>query len=238
MNVILLEPQDFIAGTANRVLLTGRRAEHIRTVCRPHVGDTLRVGLLQGNMGLGLVERLDNTQVVLTVTLNEKPPQPLDIVLILALPRPKSLKKSLEVATTLGIKKIVIIGSWRVEKSYWSTPVLSPLQLRHHCMLGLEQARDTILPNITLRQRFKPFVEDELAAISANTRALVAHPYNAELCPVQVQEPVTLVIGPEGGFIPYEVTLLQEHGFTPVALGTRVLRVEQAIAAFVGRLLW
>lgn len=236
MNIILLEPQDFIAGTANRVGLTGRRAEHIRTVCRPTIGETLRVGLLQGTMGLGLVEHVDSSQVVLTVTLNEKPPLPLDIVLILALPRPKSLKKSLEVATTLGIKKIVIIGSWRVEKSYWSTPVLSPQQLRRHCMLGLEQARDTILPDIMLRKRFKPFVEDELAAISANTRALVAHPYNAEPCPVQVKEPVTLVIGPEGGFIPYEVTLLQEHGFTPVSIGTRVLRVEQAIAAFIGRL--
>jgi len=47
---------------------------------------------------------------------------------------------------------------------------------------------------------------------------------------------VTLVIGPEGGFIPAEVDLLSRSGCRPVNLGERILRVETAVAALTGRL--
>ena len=48
---------------------------------------------------------------------------------------------------------------------------------------------------------------------------------------------MTLAIGPEGGFIPYEVEALQRAGCRPVSLGPRRLRVEQAVAVLLGRLL-
>ena len=154
----------------------------------------------------------------------------------MALPRPKSLKKSIEAATVLGIKKIFIIESWRVEKSYWSSTALAPESLREQMLLGLEQARDTVLPEIELRRRFKPFVEDELPGLIAGSIALVAHPYEAQPCPHGCGKPVVIMIGPEGGFIPYEIERLQEMGFHPVTIGRRILRVETAIAAFTGRL--
>jgi 16S rRNA (uracil1498-N3)-methyltransferase len=43
--------------------------------------------------------------------------------------------------------------------------------------------------------------------------------------------PVTLLIGPEGGFEPEEIRAAQIAGFVPVALGPRVLRTETAGAA-------
>jgi len=47
---------------------------------------------------------------------------------------------------------------------------------------------------------------------------------------------VTLAIGPEGGFIAEEIASLAKVGFQPVVLGPRILRVETAVAAILGRL--
>jgi RsmE family RNA methyltransferase len=55
-------------------------------------------------------------------------------------------------------------------------------------------------------------------------------------CPHDVNCAVTLVIGPEGGFIPFEIELLEKNGFQAVTLGPRILRVENAIPALAGRL--
>jgi RsmE family RNA methyltransferase len=48
--------------------------------------------------------------------------------------------------------------------------------------------------------------------------------------------PVTLAIGPEGGWIEAEVQSLIRAGLKPLDLGPRILRTETALAALVGRL--
>src|SRR5207245_8560940 len=103
-------------------------------------------------------------------------------------------------------------------------------------ILGLEQARDTVLPQIETHRLFRPFVEQELPSVAASTLALVAHPTAADACPRDVQQPVTLAIGPEGGFIAEEIASLERVGFRAVHFGARILRVETAVAALVARL--
>jgi len=236
MNRILLFDSDFIDTGKSQVKLTGRRLNHICSVCRISVGDTLRAGLLNGKTGIGTIKRIDSRFIEMSVALTTLPPEPLPLTLILALPRPKVLKRCLEAATALGIKKIFIIESWRVEKSYWTSPVLSHDTIREHLLLGLEQSGDTVLPVVEVRRRFKPFAEDDLPPIIKGALALVGHPVADERCPFHAELPVVLAIGPEGGFIPFEIDLLRDIGFFPVTLGTRILRTEQAIPAFAGRL--
>lgn len=234
MNLVILEPQDLPA--PDRALLSGRRFAHISQVHDAAVGDTLRVGLLGGAIGTGLVLARDAASIELRVEFNQPPPPPLPLTLILALPRPKQLKRTLQHATALGAKKIYLINSYRVEKSYWQSPWLAPDKLHEQALLGLEQAVDTVLPQIELRKRFKPFVEDELPAVAADSLRLVAHPVTHAPCPVDIQQAATLAIGPEGGFIPYEIEKLKEAGFEPVHLGPRILRVETALPVLLGRL--
>jgi RsmE family RNA methyltransferase len=95
---------------------------------------------------------------------------------------------------------------------------------------------DTILPEISFKRRFKPFVEDELAAVIKGTLPLLAHPGAAAPCPRNVPGPVTLCLGPEGGFTDYEVEMLEKHGMHPVNIGTRILRTEFAVCALLGKL--
>lgn len=234
MNLILLFDDDFI--DASRVRLTGRRLRHVTDVHRAAVGEELVTGVANGRIGRGTITRLDAEVLELDVTLDCHPPPPLPLTLILALPRPKVLNRVMASAASLGIKRIVLLNAWRVEKSYWSSPRLSPENLRAQSILGLEQARDTILPSIETRRLFRPFVEDELPALARGTRALVAHPRASEVCPRDVREPVTLVIGPEGGFIDAEIASLERAGFTAVSMGDRILRVETAVPYLAARL--
>lgn len=233
--MILLHPEDFIQ--ADRVVLAGRRALHVREVHRAEVGESLRVGVLNGKMGAGIIRESAPDRIVLDVDLVEDPPRSLPVTLLLAMPRPKGFRRIIQGVTSMGVKRIALFGAFRVEKSYWKSPWLAPEALREQLVLGLEQARDTLLPEITIHPLFKPFAEDVVPVISAGSQRLVAHPGDGGICPAAVAEPVTLAIGPEGGFTDYEVSLLTGQGFEPVTLGPRILRSEQAAPAFLGRLM-
>ncbi len=234
MNLLLLTDADFIA--ADRVRLTDRRLQHLNSVNKASVGQTLRAGQLGGLQGQATLLSISDEAAELQVDLQYQPPVKLPITLLLALPRPKMLRRTLQTIASMGVARLVLINSYRVEKSFWQTPFLQPEAIAEQLILGLEQARDTVLPTVILAKRFKPFVEDDLPAIVANTRGLVAHPGNYPECPRALTEPVTLAIGPEGGWIPYEVELLSKAGLSPVQLGERILRVETAVPALLARL--
>lgn len=234
MNLLLLEDGDFIA--ADRVLLQGRRLKHLLEVHRAEVGDSLRVGRLGGLMGQGQLRRLDNDAAELQISLDQPPPAKLPLTLLLALPRPKMLKRVLQTVASMGVPRLILLNSYRVEKSFWQTPFLQPEAIREQLILGLEQARDTVLPEVIIEKRFKPFVEDQLPQLAAGSLGLVGHPGDHPACPRAVAQPVTLAIGPEGGWIPYEVEKLASAGLQPVQLGERILRVETAVTALLARL--
>ena len=234
MNLLLLEDGDFIA--EDRVRLSGRRLKHMLEVQQVAPGDSLRVGRLNGLMGSGQVLQLDTEQAELSISLDQAPPAKLPLTLLLALPRPKMLKRVLQTVSSMGVQRLILLNSYRVEKSFWQTPFLTPEAIREQLILGLEQARDTVLPEVIIEKRFKPFVEDRLPALAAGTLGLVGHPGDYPSCPRAVEQSVTLAIGPEGGWIPYEVEKLAEAGLQPVQLGARILRVETAVTALLARL--
>lgn len=233
MNLILLHPEEIKNGTAE---ITGKKFEHVLSFIKPSPGDTLRTGIMNGLTGEGIITSLDDTKMSITLSVHTPPPAPLPLKLVLAMPRPKVLNRIIQHATSMGIKEIFIIKTWRVEKSYWESPVLEEDNLRRQVIAGLEQARDTVLPAISIRKRFRPFVEDELPLISAGTLPLAAHPVAKNSCPCGIKGTVTLAIGPEGGFIPYEIDALASIGFKPVSLGERILRVETALPFIAGKL--
>ncbi|MBF0483852.1 MAG: 16S rRNA (uracil(1498)-N(3))-methyltransferase [Candidatus Omnitrophica bacterium] len=234
MNLILLFKTDFI--DEKKVRLTDRRAEHIRLIHKPEVGDQLQVGLLDGKIGIGVVSLVSEAQVEMEVQFERAPPLALPVTLLVAMHRPIVLKRVLYTATMMGVKNIIVFHSFRVEKSFWNSSLLKNEEWREHLLLGLEQAGDTILPKVTFRKRFKPFLEDEVPEMVKGTTALVAHPGGALLNKIAVNAPVILAVGPEGGFIDYEIEMFKKAGFTLVGLGERILRVETAVTALLAKL--
>jgi 16S rRNA (uracil1498-N3)-methyltransferase len=239
VNLPLLDPGELRQdGTAR---LTGRRAAHVSEVLRAGPGDRVLAGVVGGRMGDAEVLAASGGELVLRPALDRDPPPPSPVSLLLALPRPKILRKVLQAAASMGVKRILLLGSWRVEKSYFASPLLVPEAMRAELLLGLEQGRDTAVPEVLVRRFFKPFVEDELAAILPERTKLLAHPAGAEPLERRAPEvgPAALAIGPEGGWTPYEAQELRQRGFEPFSLGARVLRVDAAVPYAVGQVeLW
>lgn len=235
MNLILLYSNDFVKGT-KRVVIKDRRYRHIKEIHRAKEGDTLCVGLVGGQIGEGQILKIDDAAVEMEVSLTKNPPVSLPVTLILSLPRPIVLKRVLLFACSAGVKKIYIINSKRVEKSFWKSLVLREEKIKEQLVLGLEQSKDTILPEVVFRPRFKPFVEDELPDIIKGKFSFVAHPEAEEECPKHIENQVVLAIGPEGGFIPYEIEKLISLGFSAVSIGQRILRVESVIPVLLGKM--
>lgn len=237
MNLVLLEEAELRPdGTAR---LEGRRAAHLRAVLGATVGARVRVGQVDGPVGEAEVLASDDAAVVLRPHLDAAPPPPSPVALLLALPRPKILRKVLQASAAMGVKRVVLLGSYRVEKSYFASPLLDPAALRGELLLGLEQGRDTRLPEVSVHRYFKPFIEDALdAAFAPGAARLLAHP--AADAPLEAIAPprtggAVLAIGPEGGWTPYEAEALTVRGFRPWSLGPRPLRVDQAVPYAVGQ---
>lgn len=218
------------------VHIAGERLQHLREIHGKTAGDRVRVGEIDGDMGEAEILELQPDTAVLRPHLTTPPPAKLPLTLVLALPRPKMLRRILRACAELGVADLHLINSYRVEKSYWQTPVLRAESVRACFLQGLQQSCDTVLPGLHCHRRFKPFAEDLLPSLALGRRALLAHPGSHPACPRARSEQTLLAIGPEGGFIPYEVEKMQSAGCEAVSLGPRILRVEHAVTVLLGRL--
>ena len=234
MNIVLLETEQCHSVDMWQINQP-RQLQHLRQHLQLNVGDTLKVGIRAGQRYLTEVVSISEQGITVRPIQTEVVPAKLPVHLILALPRPKVLRRIIMDAVTLGVERISLIHSYRVDKSYWQTPFLQ--QLNDYVTLGLEQAGDTLAPEIQLYKRFKPFVEDVLPTlIVAEQPAYVAHPYAEQPMPYAIRHRCIVVIGPEGGFIPYEIDLLIKNGCQAMSLGNRILRTETAVPHILGRL--
>lgn len=230
MNIILIQPQ----ATASWDITEPRQIQHITHILQAKVGDTLKVGCLNQGRFLCQITALGGDVITVTPIRQQDTPAKIPVTLIVALPRPKVLRRIIMDSVAFGVAKIVLIHSYRVDKSYWQSPFLQ--QLNDYVRLGLEQSGDVILPKIEQYQRFKPFVEDVLSGWTMQQPSFVGHPYAMQGAPVGLNQPCQLIVGPEGGFIPYEIELMQKNGVQAVSLGSRILRTEMAIPVLLARL--
>ena len=212
--------------------------KHIKEVLKSKEGDSLTVGEIGGNIGKATIAKINDKQIFLEdIKLDKKPPKKLDLTVVLALPRPKVLRRLIMDMASLGVNKLIIVNSYRTQKSYWQSPLLE--RIDEFIFEGLQQAIDTVPLEVELKKRFKPFVEDEFPALlKEQENAVVAHPYASQswksyLNNSKEEMPKVLCIGAEGGWIEYEVNLLCKHGCMAVSLGERILRTETVVSVLL-----
>lgn len=233
MNWILLEPGELSDGRAR---LSDERAVHVRQTLRAEPGHTIRIGVVDGPLGTATIEALDADGVRLRCAFEASPPPRPLIDLLLALPRPKVLKRLWAPLASLGVGRIILTNAAKVERSYFDTHVLRPDFYRPLLIEGLQQAGDTRVPDVRVCRRFRPLVEDELDGLFPSGKRVVGDPASARR-PSRIgfgrSRRVLLAIGPEGGWTPFEIDLLRDHGFVSVGLGPRPLRTDVACIALL-----
>lgn len=236
MNLIIFEPGE--VGDSAEVRLSGPRATHLLSVLKVAPGHRVRVGVLDGPLGVGVVQAVVDGMVDLRCSFDaHTPPRPA-VDLFLALPRPKVLRRLWAQLAALGVGHIILSNAARVERHYFDTHVLRPDCYRPLLLEGLQQARDTRLPRVSVHRQFKVLVEDELDGVSGQGLRLVADPGATQSARSAVREGgdparVLLAIGPEGGWNEFELNLLRAHQFRPVGLGPRTLRTDTACLALL-----
>ena len=234
MNLLLLTEQ--CLRNEDLAEVTGRQFDHLTKIKKLAVGDQLAVGLLNGPLGQGKVLKLTSDSATLQLELNTAPPAPLPLTVLLALPRPQMIKRILQTIAGMGVKHLILMGSTKVERSFWQSPALEPAAIHEQLILGLEQAVDTALPRVDFEPRFKFFVEDRLAALTKGKRCFIPHPGDFRPCPTRIGHPSLVAIGPEGGWLPSEVDRFTETGFEAVSMGRRILKTEIAVPVIISNL--
>jgi len=237
VNLLLVEPSE-LRDLRIELPADDRRAQHLRGVLGASLGSRVRAGVIGGPLGTAEVVADRGGTLVLALSLGDVTPAPLPVDLVLAIPRPKALLRTLEAAASFGVASIALTNAWRVDKSYLRSPRLAPGSVAAAARLGAEQGATTHLPSITIHHRLMELVDARWPAPGPGDAArLIAHPGGMPIELAVRAGPVTLAIGPEGGWIAREVETFVSRGFTPVSLGEPILRVETAVGAALGQLL-
>jgi 16S rRNA (uracil1498-N3)-methyltransferase len=242
VNRLLLTEAECTASSKNLLMLDkdDRRSRHILDVLRLAPGAVLQAALL--NRGLTTLTFLEARaeSLYFQIAPLQMMKNTAAIDLILALPRPQTLRKILFLAPQMGIRRIALMRSRRVEKSFYHSPLLSTGEWRRHLQLGMEQAGTCFQPEVEIHERFLPFVEDHLPTwLAPGSIALIPHPKASGTLsdlPLPLAPRSCLAIGPEGGWQAHEVLKFQEMGFVPIHLGERIMRVETAVCACAAQL--
>lgn len=236
MNLLLVDEAELVDGCAR---LTDRRADHLRQVLDVRVGQRLRAGIAGGAIGAAEVLARDDAAVTVRLCDLAPAPPPTPIALVLAIPRPKVLARTLETAAAFAVARIELVNAWRVDKSYFGSPRLAADELAAHVRLGAEQGGTSHLPPVRVHPRLMAFLDEHHPPGAAPARALCAHARGGvpiEAAPFPASAPTTLAIGPEGGWIEREVDTFAARGFTIVSLGDAILRTEAAVAGALAQL--
>lgn len=234
-----LSEEMFSAAVGERVTVGGPEARHAVTVSRIAPGESISIGNGSGLIVTGTVESAEHAEFVVEVmAVVETPPAAPAIWLVQALAKGDRDELAVQQATELGIDGVI---PWSAQRSIvkWEGQKVRKGHDRWSAIVR-EASKQSMRPWV-------PEVADlssttVLAALAGETRMLVLEP-TAELA-LSSLEPddrdVVLVVGPEGGIAPAELSRLEAAGATLVRLGGTILRTSTAgpaaIAVLNGRL--
>jgi len=234
MNRVIIEKNEL--GADNSIRLFGYRAEHIINILHAGQGSEVKIGLLNGPRGRGTVVEIDGKNLLMKCSFEEGVPKEPPVDLLLAMPRPKVMRRLWSQLSAIGTGKIILVNAEKVERQYFDNTWLDEEVYRKEMIRGLEQSGETFLPQVLIRKRLKPFLEDELDGICGLHDRVIADPHagRTDFRNLKLKEKILLAVGPEGGWTDFETGMFEERGFKPIGLGSRILRSDTACIVLTG----
>jgi len=222
-----LRAEDAASGAV--VSVTGSEARHAVTVSRIRAGERLLIGNGAGLVLSGTVVAASPAEFTLLVDSATETPAPTPrIRLVQALAKGDRDEMAVQAATELGIDGVI---PWAASRSIsrWEGPKIARGEERWSSIVreATKQSIRPWLPTIGALAGTR-----QLAVLATTTRMLLLEP-TASVRLTAVAAPnddrdIVLVVGPEGGISPGELSLLEQAGATPVRLGDTVLRTSTA----------
>jgi len=217
-------------------------AHHANRVLRLRVNDPVQIFDGEGHACDAIIHSISGKHVDISISHScpVQPPSPLHIVLAQAMSSSEKMDWVVQKATELGAaavqpvqtqRSVARLTSERAEKrtEHWRGVVIAACE---------QSGRNELM------QVHAPLDLSHWLAGQRNTPGskFILLPDGAVALHAQEKPtgPVTLLIGPEGGFSHDEALMAKQAGFIPVLLGPRVLRTETAALAGISALqtLW
>lgn len=221
------------------VELTAEAAHHAFTVLRLQENAPLVVFNGEGGEYAATVISASKKAVVIQTAAfdpsdNESP---LKTHLAVGISKGERFDLVLQKATELGVSEITPLFTERTEVRL-SQERQEKVRLRWQNIIinACEQCQRNRLPVLNDPVELRTLLADENSA----QKFILHHHSEKALDKSQSPKSVCLLVGPEGGFSDMEFKLATQCGFTPLALGPRVLRTETAplAALSVAQALW
>ena len=220
--------------------LTGEEFHHLRNVLRLQVGDSLSLFDGSGRGFAASLLEMDRQRAILRVGEEElpSPESPLELHLAVALAKGEKLDLMVQKGTELGIFAFHPLVTHRADLKLDSQRAESRLNRWSRVALeACKQSGRTRIPRILPPVILTSFLERELPA----HRLLLdpgGQPASLVLQGEAFRGATSLLaaVGPEGGWSPEELQLLQQRGFHGISLGPRILRAETAAIIAAGML--
>jgi 16S rRNA (uracil1498-N3)-methyltransferase len=221
--------------TTDRATLDGPESHHLLHVMRAAVGDSVTLFDDSGAEFVAIVESVTRSHVELRISERREIDRelPIQLVVGVALPKGDRQKWLVEKLTELGVISLVPL----ITDRGIAQPTAAALErLRRSVIEAAKQCGRNRLMKISDPRSWSDWIS--IPAIDGEQRSpqelrLLAHPGGKPLREFAGRgpRPVTLGIGPEGGFTEDEVATAKAAGWEALNLGPRILRVETAAVA-------
>nr|WP_232380733.1 RsmE family RNA methyltransferase [Leptospira ainlahdjerensis] len=237
-----------IAGSNRFRIVDPIKIKHISEILRKQIGDRLRAGIVDQSFGQFRIEELSLKEIVGTYKPILTPKRRIpEVHLLLAVNRPPTVRKILELAGTWGVCEIQFFLTKNSRRDYLTSPVWKSEEIEKELLEGMEQGKNVFLPKVALDSENRPetvFLEKTkdrkfrflflLDRKGKTISRIFEEPYNRNL--EYSENRILVAIGPESGFVKKEIDFWKDSGFESVTVSSRVLRTETAVAFLLSRL--